>query len=126
MIVGSISASFFTLTSLLTEDHCVILDYTETVQDTAGVSMIYPSELVPVLNTCLFSDDKNVASILNIQTQTESIELLHSDSQAYITASTSIAWDSAAWTNYITQLDTWQLRPSQMTFSAPDDNPDIV
>lgn len=30
MIVGSMSACFFTLTSLLTEDHCVILDYTET------------------------------------------------------------------------------------------------
>jgi len=30
MIIGSLSACFFTLISLLIEDHCLILNYTET------------------------------------------------------------------------------------------------
>ena len=55
MIVGSLSACFFTLVSLFTEDHCLILDYTERHKNVAGVPQRYPAGIVPLLNTCMFA-----------------------------------------------------------------------
>jgi len=37
MIVGSLSACFFTLVSVLTDDHCIILDITESNMNVAEV-----------------------------------------------------------------------------------------
>ena len=54
LIVGSLSACLFTLVSLLTDDHCTILDYTEDKKTVESVPHLYPEKLVPVLNTCLF------------------------------------------------------------------------
>lgn len=61
LIVGSLSACFFTIVSLLTDDHCTILDYTEEQKSVAGVPHLYPASLVPIMNTCLFGDVKNAS-----------------------------------------------------------------
>ena len=65
MIVGSLSACFFTLVALLTQDHCELLDYTERNNSTEKVPQIYPTELVPLLNECLF-ENQSVADLLGL------------------------------------------------------------
>lgn len=67
LIVGSLSACIFTLVSMLTDDHCIMLDYTETNSDVAGVPY-YPDGLSPILNTCLFGKEKNAAIDLDMMT----------------------------------------------------------
>ena len=42
MIVGSLSACFFTLVSLFTDDHCLILDSNEASSTVEGVPQLYP------------------------------------------------------------------------------------
>ena len=77
MIVGSLSACFFTLVSVLTDDHCIILDMTEANANVADVPNIYPQDIVTVMNTCLFAETKNAASDLGILAQIESVTALN-------------------------------------------------
>ena len=67
MIVGSLSACFFTVVSLFTDDHCKIFEYTEAKKSAAGVPHLYPTSLVPIMDTCLFGDLKNAAIDLEMQ-----------------------------------------------------------
>ena len=68
MIVGSLSACFFTIVSVFMEDHCILLDYTEGAESVSGVSNLYPDQLVPILNTCMFGESKNAAIDLGLET----------------------------------------------------------
>lgn len=68
LIVGSLSACYFTIVSLLTDDHCTILEYTEDKKDVSGVQHIYPTKIVPIMNTCLFGSVKNAAIDLDMET----------------------------------------------------------
>jgi len=38
MIVGSLSACLFTLMSLLTDDHCMVLDYSEQMKSVSNLT----------------------------------------------------------------------------------------
>ena len=67
MIVGSLSACFFTIVSLLTDDHCNILEYTEAKKSVAGIPHLYPTDLVPILDTCLFAELKNASKDLEME-----------------------------------------------------------
>ena len=117
MIVGSLSACFFTLVSMLTDDHCFILDYTEDNKTVAGVPQLYPEGLVPILDTCLFGEIQNAAVDLDLYTQVVSLTELQNSSEAFLTASTDIAWNDAAWADYITQIETWEAFPSTLEFT---------
>lgn len=68
MIVGSLSACFFTIVSVFMEDHCILLDYTEGAESVSGVSNLYPDQLVPILDTCMFGESKNAAIDLGLET----------------------------------------------------------
>ena len=78
MIVGSLSACFFTLVSLFTDDHCRILDYTENHNTVAGVPQIYPEGIVDLLNRCMFAEtsEQSAAYSLELNTQVEAVSKL--------------------------------------------------
>lgn len=48
------------------DDHCTILDYTEQTKDATGTPSIYPDNLAPLMNTCLFGETKNAAIELDM------------------------------------------------------------
>lgn len=102
MIVGSLSACLFTLLSLETDTHCNILNYTEQQKTVADMPLIYPASLVPLLDTCLFGDDKDAGIPLGIQTQIHSLTALNVSSQSFIDASADLTWDDSVWNNYVT------------------------
>ena len=120
MIVGSLSACFFTSVSLFTDDHCLILDIKEQNDSVAGVPMLYPEQLVPILNTCLFSEAKNAAADLGIETQMYSMTNLETTSKEFQAVSTDLNWDPAVWNDYSEKLWNWAKNPSLLAFVDDD------
>ena len=47
---------------------------------------------------------------------------LQSSSSAFLAASTNLVWDSAVWDDYVAQLDSWSLRPSELEFVPLEDD----
>ena len=86
IVFGSVLACFFTLGSVLSSSHCDVLDYSEQLKDSSGMAFIYPDEVVSLLNTCLYDDDKNVAKDIDILAQSEALKELHSSAKAFVTA----------------------------------------
>ena len=80
MIAGSISTCFFTLVSLLLDEHCAILDYTEKNKEASGVPSIYPNKIAPLMNTCLFGQEKNAAIELDLIEETKAVNELNCSS----------------------------------------------
>ncbi len=120
MIVGSLSACFYTLVSVLSYDHCVILDITETKENVAGVPNIYPTDVVPLLNTCMFDDVKNAGTNLGSYAQMESLEALNKTSADFLTASDSLTWDNSVWADYYAQINVWRKRISLLEFTESE------
>ena len=116
MIVGSLFACLFTLLNLETDTHCKILNYTEQQKTVDDLPLLYPTSLVPLLNTCLFGDDKDASIPLGIQAQIHSLTALNVSSHNFITASADLTLDESVWNNYVNdQLSIWQLRPSTLS-----------
>ena len=121
MIVGSLSACFFTLLSLLTDKHCEILDYTENNKSVDGIPLFYPTGTVSLLNTCLFGEQKSASIDLGLKSQVEAITNLKASCTTFLNASEDTDWNDSAWTSYQTnQLDKWLQRPSLMTLVSTD------
>ena len=108
MIIGSLSACIFTLISLLTENHCMILNYTEKQNSVNGLQDLYPTSIVPLLDTCLFGLEKEATVPLGIDDQVKAMTKLQASSQDFVSASADTTWDDSVWVNYKTnQLDSW-------------------
>lgn len=65
------------------------MDYTEREGDMSGISHMYPDKLVPLLNTCIFEEEKNVAQDLDIGSQARALKKLHTSSKAFLAASSN-------------------------------------
>ena len=61
LFMGIIFTFFFTIVSLVGRDTCIILNQSESRGTTADMPLYYPEPIVPLLDECLFSDQKNAA-----------------------------------------------------------------
>ena len=87
---------------------------------------MYPTKLVPIMNTCLFGSVKNAAIDLDMEEQVVATSQLYSSSNDFLAASTDITWDDTIWTDYLTEIDAWKLRPSTLTFTVMADETDMT
>ncbi len=76
---------------------------------------------MPILDTCLFSLEKNAAANLGIETQVYSMTDLETSSEEFLAASTNLEWDASAWDTYLSDLDNWASRPSLLEFVQTSD-----
>ena len=68
LFMGILFTFFFTLVSLFSRDSCIILDHAENQKTTEGLPLLYPQELTPLLDSCLYSETKNAADNLKFGT----------------------------------------------------------
>ena len=111
LMAGSVTTCFFSLVSMLLDEHCAILDYTERNRDASGLPSIYPDKMAPLMNTCLFGELKNAAVELNLIAETAAVNDLHASSKTYLRASETAKWNQKVWDNFLTQISRWANKP---------------
>ena len=84
---------------------------------------MYPDEIAPLMDTCLFGEVKNVANDLNIQDQTDSLTQLYESSKNFIADSEIKAKN--VWDDYLVKISQWMVSPSLIRFTVPENNPNI-
>ena len=89
LFMGMIFTFFFTLASILIRDSCIVLDHTENTKTTADLALVYPQEITPLLDACLFSRTKNAADNLGFGSTAQALDQLRYYANVYNVSSHS-------------------------------------
>ena len=89
LFIGIFFTFFFAVVSIIVRDNCIILEQAEVNKSSADMPLLYPQEVTPLLNACLFSTTKNMADYMGFGTAALALNRLKGHAISYKKASES-------------------------------------
>ena len=119
LFFGIIVTCFLTMTVLLNRDSCLVMEYSKEKGTTRDIPMLYPPEISPLLDTCLFEADKNAAINLNFGPAAQALENMQLAGHDYKLAQTESTNDVAAYTKWVADIEErGKTKPTSFLFSV--------
>ena len=87
--MGIFFTFFFAVVSIIVRDTCIILEQAEIDKSSTDMPLLYPQEITPLLDACLFSTTKNMADHMGFGTAAQALNRLKGHANSYKIASES-------------------------------------